>query len=224
MTTTEQRRRTTMSPNFSRERRCVGCDTTADAWDRRYPTCGRLRRADRSGSPDRAGDPGAYDGNSIDGCTTYAARADPLIYPRASFWRRLGASLIDALWLWGLYFVLRAASNAVGLATVHQVFDSSTMSTRTMLTGWGQTISLIVPLVYFVASWALAGRTLGYATLGMRLVKDTGEPVGLGTALGRYLAAIVSALPFFLGYLWVLWDRERQAWHDKLAGTLVIED
>jgi uncharacterized RDD family membrane protein YckC len=174
--------------------------------------------------PDRAGDAGAYDGNSMDGSSTYAAWTKIRIYPRASFRRRLGAYLIDVLLVRVLCFVLQAAGDAIGLATAHQVFNPSTLSSRTTPTAWGMTISLIVPLVYFVAGWTLTGRTPGYATLGMRLVKDTGAPVGVGTALGRYLAEIVSILPLGLGCLWVLWDRERQAWHDRLAGTLVIED
>ncbi|MEK6734314.1 MAG: RDD family protein [Pseudomonadota bacterium] len=39
----------------------------------------------------------------------------------------------------------------------------------------------------------------------------------------RVFSCILSALPFFLGYLWIVFDPKKQGWHDKLAGTLVIK-
>jgi uncharacterized RDD family membrane protein YckC len=34
--------------------------------------------------------------------------------------------------------------------------------------------------------------------------------------------SIVSAIVFLLGYLWMLWDPEKQTWHDKAAGSVVV--
>ena len=51
---------------------------------------------------------------------------------------------------------------------------------------------------------------------------DTGGPLGWGTALLRNLCRIVSGIPCFLGYFWMLWDREKQTWHDKLSNTVVV--
>ena len=51
---------------------------------------------------------------------------------------------------------------------------------------------------------------------------DTGGPIGYGRAFVRYIGRILSAIVIFLGYLWMLWDRERQCWHDKLAGDYVV--
>jgi uncharacterized RDD family membrane protein YckC len=47
-------------------------------------------------------------------------------------------------------------------------------------------------------------------------------PIGLGRGIGRYFARILSALPLFLGYFWMIWDGEKQTWHDKLVGTVVV--
>lgn len=40
--------------------------------------------------------------------------------------------------------------------------------------------------------------------------------------LARYLGYFVAFLPFGLGLLWVAFDRRKQGWHDKIAGTVVI--
>ena len=50
----------------------------------------------------------------------------------------------------------------------------------------------------------------------------TGGPLGFGRAVLRYFARILSALPCLLGYFWMLWDKERQTWHDKLISDVVV--
>jgi uncharacterized RDD family membrane protein YckC len=67
------------------------------------------------------------------------------------------------------------------------------------------------------------GQTVGKRLMRIRVVDDnTGRPIGRGRAGVRHLGRIVSALPLFLGYLWMLWDPQKQAWHDKLAGSVVV--
>jgi uncharacterized RDD family membrane protein YckC len=59
--------------------------------------------------------------------------------------------------------------------------------------------------------------------LSMKIVDaGTGGPMSGGQAVGRYFAYLVSAIVFMLGYLWVAFDPRKQAWHDKLAGTVVV--
>ena len=49
-----------------------------------------------------------------------------------------------------------------------------------------------------------------------------GGPIGFARGLGRTAARILSGLLCYLGYFWMLWDGERQTWHDKLATTVVV--
>ncbi len=49
-----------------------------------------------------------------------------------------------------------------------------------------------------------------------------GGSIGYGRGLLRYIARILSAIPLFLGYFWMLWDKEKQCWHDKIAGSVVV--
>ena len=51
---------------------------------------------------------------------------------------------------------------------------------------------------------------------------QTGGSIGFSRAVLRFFAAILSALVFYLGYFWMLWDSEKQTWHDKIAGDVVV--
>jgi uncharacterized RDD family membrane protein YckC len=59
--------------------------------------------------------------------------------------------------------------------------------------------------------------------MNIRVVRvDDGGALGWGTALLRNLCRYVSAIPCFLGFFWMLWDKDKMTWHDKLSSTLVI--
>ena len=69
------------------------------------------------------------------------------------------------------------------------------------------------------------GTTIGKKLLGMRVVKENGEQAGFWTMLIReYIGKIISALILWLGFLWVLFDKENQGWHDKLMSTYVVSE
>ena len=57
---------------------------------------------------------------------------------------------------------------------------------------------------------------------GATLVRD-GQPVGFGLAIGRQFLHILDSLPFYIGYLWPLWDERRQTFADKVADTVVVQ-
>lgn len=79
-----------------------------------------------------------------------------------------------------------------------------------------------IAFLYFVLAWSLVGQTVGKWVLGLRVVTTDGRPVPIGAAAVRFVGYIVSSLPLYLGFLWVLFDPERRAWHDRLARTRVI--
>ena len=84
----------------------------------------------------------------------------------------------------------------------------------------------VVSLVFAVAYYVLLnanGGTLGKQALGMRVEHaETGEDIGIGRALARYVVAIASGLALGLGYLWSIWDDRKQTWHDKAANSIVV--
>jgi uncharacterized RDD family membrane protein YckC len=73
-------------------------------------------------------------------------------------------------------------------------------------------------------SWALTGRSLGKALMGLRIVSVDGSEFGFARSLVRFAGYWLSALPFGLGFLASLFDGRRRTFHDRLAGTLVVYD
>ena len=53
---------------------------------------------------------------------------------------------------------------------------------------------------------------------------DSGGTIGYSRAAIRYVTSIFSALIIYIGYLWMLWDREKQCWHDKTANSVVVPE
>ena len=120
----------------------------------------------------------------------------------ATFAQRFGARLIDFVILFVVAIVVQLIIPVVGLPLV---------------------ILLVFVAGYYIVSWG-RGASPGMRAIGIRMIHgETGEPPGTGRALGRYVVSIISTLALFLGFLWMLWDNDRQTWHDKAAGTVVIQ-
>ena len=79
----------------------------------------------------------------------------------------------------------------------------------------------VVACLYNILCWGLWGQTPGKWLLGLRVVALGGGRVGIGRAAIRFAGYLLSALPFYLGFLWVL-GPERRGFHDRLAGTEVV--
>lgn len=75
---------------------------------------------------------------------------------------------------------------------------------------------------YFVIFWSLTGQTPGKLLLGVRIVTLDGRPLSFKRSVIRFVGYLLSALAFYVGFLWILIDNRRQGWHDKLARTCVI--
>jgi uncharacterized RDD family membrane protein YckC len=75
---------------------------------------------------------------------------------------------------------------------------------------------------YHVFFLTLANRTIGKAIMGLQVVPLSGGRIGIVRAILRYLGYIVSAIVFFLGFVWIIFSRKRQGWHDKIARTCVV--
>ena len=84
-----------------------------------------------------------------------------------------------------------------------------------------QDIAII--LAYFIVPTGFFGRTAGKWVAGLRVVDAQGRVPGVAVAIPREVVGRwVAILAFTLGLAWIVFDKQRQGWHDKIAGTFVI--
>ena len=80
----------------------------------------------------------------------------------------------------------------------------------------------VLPLAYFFITVAVTGRTVGKAMMGIRVVAKDGRQLSALRSLLRTVAYLVSLVPLFGGFLWILIDGDRRGWHDHIAGSRVV--
>src|SRR2546422_9959469 len=98
---------------------------------------------------------------------------------RSGFWERMAAAFLDII--------------LVGIlgAMVH-----------------GPPFMFLVALAYFAGMWAWKGTTVGGIVLGLKVVRTDGRSLDFAAAIVRALAAAFSIIVFFLGILWIAWDKD----------------
>jgi uncharacterized RDD family membrane protein YckC len=133
--------------------------------------------------------------------TSATSRSRSASGPRAGFGARLGAVIID-----GVILAIPAIVLVIALK------------------GPAYPVELLLSIAYFVYfEGGAAGQTPGKRSMGIRVVSlDSGGPIGYGRAFVRFVGRYVSAAVIYIGYLWMLWDSEKQCWHDKLASDVVV--
>lgn len=143
--------------------------------------------------------------------------------PAYASWRaRLGGALLDALIAapgYGFGLILADATGSP--VTV----DPNSYAVRGGPNDW----YLVVGVLAMLLIWCLnllrqgvTGSSVGQRVFGVRIVRrEDGRPLGLGLALGHYLAHLLD-LPMLLGFFRPLWDRESQTFADKVCGTVVL--
>ena len=173
-----------------------------------------------SGPPGSQGYPQQYQGAP----PSYGAAPQGSSGPRATFGQRFGAWLLDLLII-GLPLGIIAGIMAAAIAPE---VDESTGELEGGVAG----ILILLYIVFAIAVWAYyvileggpTGQTLGKKAVGIRVVSmQTGGPIGYGKAFVRTLIrSFISGAICALGYLWMLWDKEKQTWHDKISDSVVV--
>lgn len=81
---------------------------------------------------------------------------------------------------------------------------------------------LVMLAAYGAVMWKLKGTTIGGIVCNLQVVRIDGREIEWDTAIVRALSCFLSLVPAGLGFLWIVFDEERQSWHDKIAGTVVV--
>ncbi len=147
------------------------------------------------------------------------AAAHPLVQ-YAGFLRRLVAFVLD-----GILISIVATALALTLFGFDSLAAWLDFNDRQPTAAVNLLLNQALPVIWTLAFWQLWQATPGKLLLDCRIVdaRTLGKP-SFGQFLLRYVGYLLSALPLGLGFLWVLFDKRRQGWHDKLAKTLVILD
>jgi uncharacterized RDD family membrane protein YckC len=161
------------------------------------------------------------------------------------FWKRFLAFIIDSVIILAVIFI--AALAVYGRQYMELSGQGKTLLFDILVQG-------VLPALAAILFWRYRGATPGKMLIGAKIVnaKTLGKP-SMGQLIGRYFAYIVSTLPGMViavaiivgsilsarmdlnlwllvtpllmwGFVWIAFDKRKQGWHDKLAGTLVIRD
>jgi uncharacterized RDD family membrane protein YckC/cytoskeletal protein CcmA (bactofilin family) len=114
--------------------------------------------------------------------------------PRAGFWRRMAALLLDVVLVGFVMSVLHHEYN----------------------------LELLVLAAYGAVMWKTRGSTIGGSVFDLRVVRLDGRRIDWETAIIRALSCFLSMAVAGLGFIWIIFDSNNQAWHDKIAGTVVV--
>ncbi len=139
--------------------------------------------------------------------------SDPVSY--VGFWARLGAMIIDSIIISIVVYILSL------ILVDESALASENAPPTTILLAF--LISFVLPAIAIILFWVYLQATPGKLVVGARIVRaDNGMNPSVGQCIGRYFSYFLSGLILGLGYLWVAFDKRKQGWHDKLAGTVVV--
>jgi uncharacterized RDD family membrane protein YckC len=131
----------------------------------------------------------------------------------ASFWQRAVAFLID----WLIVVVIAMPVIVVAFGAEYFSLDPVRRS--------GDLLIALLVGVAIVSFWRYCGATPGKLAVGVKIVDaQTGQAPSTARLVLRLLCYLLSALPLYLGFLWIALDRRKQGWHDKIAGTVVVQE
>lgn len=148
-------------------------------------------------------------------------------YQFAGFWRRFIAYMIDGFIISVVFLVMAivvviayvAGAISGGGAALTVLADPNRMAE---INPWIWLFSIFMNIIYFTYFHGSTGRTPGKMLLGLQVISVYGTVISFGTAFLRSVGYLVSSVVFCLGYIWIAFDKKKQGWHDKIAGTVVI--
>ncbi len=133
----------------------------------------------------------------------------------AGFWIRVVASIIDTI----LIIVIT-------IPLLLGIYGVEYLESENIIEGFMDFfISWVLPAIAVIMFWVYRASTPGKMALKLKIVDaSTGGKPSTGQFIGRYFSYFISAIPLCMGIFWVGFDKRKQGWHDKLAGTVVVRN
>jgi uncharacterized RDD family membrane protein YckC len=151
----------------------------------------------------------------------------------AGFWIRFVAAVIDGIIVGVPIVIVFFVVEGSAISTYANCVNEATVSGGFALTCQGffpsssiryfELIWIGVQFLYLVTLWSQLGGTLGQRMLGLHVVDAaTGQNIGIGRAIGRFVGYVISTIALDIGFIWAAFDPRKQGWHDKIASTFVV--
>jgi uncharacterized RDD family membrane protein YckC len=167
--------------------------------------------------------------------TIVAPIPEPALAP-VGFWARLAAYLVDSIILgFIIYIIWAVVTRVTGWENPVVPQPDPNMDPSAYIQLLGEYFRNMMPMLirqFFVGKLVQAsyeiyfngkfGATPGKMAIGAQIVRLDGSPIGFQLALLRWLAARVSDLTFFIGYLFIAFRQDKRALHDLMVGTKVV--
>lgn len=139
--------------------------------------------------------------------------------PKAGFWIRVVATIIDAILVFILQFVLGSLLAVTG--SVSGGADEGAVGNMVILI---QIFGYILSFAYYIVFTGHCGQTPGKMALRIKVIRTDGSQISYGRAAFREVPAkFISGIIFGIGYLMVAFDEQKQGLHDRMADTYVIK-
>ncbi|MGL1886936.1 MAG: RDD family protein [Reichenbachiella sp.] len=143
------------------------------------------------------------------------------------FWKRFFAYVLDIIPITGLVFVVFYFF--LGFDLILENYTSSDKNfeaRRTFLESRNivRNAAVVVWILYgFIMNFSKFQGTHGKVLLGMKIEDLEGNRLTAGQSLKRSTIKITGAIPLFLGFIWIVFRKDKAAWHDLIAHTRVVK-
>lgn len=136
----------------------------------------------------------------------------------AGFSARTGACIVDVI-----FFMLLELSSQL---LAQMIYVTGYFSSEKLIQGPANfAINFVLLAILTIVLWRRLQATPGKMALKLRVLDaESGKTASVRQCIVRYLGYVVSILPLGLGFFWAAFDRRKQGWHDKLAGTMVVRE
>ena len=145
---------------------------------------------------------------------------------QVGFSKRLGAYLIDILPIVFVIGILAYFFFGFDKILSEYLQNSQEFETRKAFLSDRNRIrnlSFILWLLYCMIMEASPYQaTFGKKLLGMKVVDNEGNRLSLARSFARNITKILSILPVCIGFLWIVFSKKKQGWHDMLSGSYVV--